>query len=268
MNKKYYLPAAASLLIFAMVITSLTPAMAAQVKSSKALPVLEVTTIAEDDQVRHTGVMVFGFPIVASLSTFVSIENCAELKTATGWPGSCQDHGDDKLAQYKMLVTFNGIPVGTADSLTVVCQVYEKDKIAPGVKTQQGKYEQLRTTVTDLSTYFHCKLRPAEPGVFVLDLYYTGPQTKEFIADYGIVITVSMQIGRSTVFGSDLQDVCLLGWSMSSNERSIPKPSPSDPLGANQRHYTWNDALGPFAGCEEATIWQKAFLGFPITGPP
>lgn len=56
MNKKYTLPAAASLLIVAMMLTSLIPAMATVANSSalrttvtKALPVLEVRSIAEDD---------------------------------------------------------------------------------------------------------------------------------------------------------------------------------------------------------------------------
>lgn len=165
----------------------------------------------------------------------------------------CQP-GSNKLSQYKILVTFNGVPV-TPD--TLFCQVYEKDKVSPG-KDTQGSYEQTRTSVRDMSDSFVCKPRFAKPGVGVLDLYYIGPQTKEFIGDYGIVLTASLRIGRTTVVGTDLQDVCLLGWSMANRGLEVTLPD------ARGVYNTWENPLGPFVSCENAALWQRSDQGVPI----
>ena len=56
MNKRY-LPAIASLLIIAIALTSFMPVFAALPTRLVAQPTLRVTTIAEDDEVRQTGIM-------------------------------------------------------------------------------------------------------------------------------------------------------------------------------------------------------------------
>ena len=237
MRKEYCLPAVASLLIFGLLFSSIAPVGAA-IARPKALPVLEITTIAEDDEFRKTGVIVFGLPV------------------PTGWPKPSEP-GFDKLAQYKILVTYNGVPVTPN---LIVCQVFEKDKIAPG-KLKQFYEELVKTVVIDVSDNFFCKPRWGKPGVGVLDVYYLGPQHKEYIADNVMVVYASLKVGRSTIWGTEIQDICTLGWSMADNSNSITKPDGST-------HWTWDNPLGPFVSCEEASIWQKVYMDFPIQGEP
>ena len=54
---KHYLPAIASLLIIAIALSSFMPVFAALPTRLVAQPTLRVTTIAEDDELRQTGVM-------------------------------------------------------------------------------------------------------------------------------------------------------------------------------------------------------------------
>jgi len=231
---KRVLPVVASLLITAMLFASLTPALADWQGPTgilaKVEPTLKVVTIPEDDEVRKTGVIVFG------------------LEPKAGW-NKPYENGTDKLAQYKIMVTFNGQPW----PFDVSCQFIKKEKMRP-LQKPQGPWENLKTSLTDESRSFDCKLREGKPGVGVLDVYYVGTQEKQFIADYVMVVQVWTTIGAETIYGMEIQDVCVLGWAISNNWLRFTKPDGSE-------HDTWDDALGPFASCEEAALWQRDNLG-------
>ena len=81
MNKRY-LPAIASLLIIAVAMTSFMPVFAALPTRLVAQPTLRVTTIAEDDELRETGVMW----MATSQANFL-----AGTTLGTGPVGSVQD---------------------------------------------------------------------------------------------------------------------------------------------------------------------------------
>ena len=257
MDKRIYLPAIASLLILLLTFASIGH-VAAVTLVARAAPKLEVFTIAEDDELRKTGIMVLGLS--------------PKLDTNQGWekdydqycydnPGKCVD----KLSQHKILVTFNGVPI----TFNVDCQFIKKEKLHPLQKPQIfhtatgthvndiGGTEVMRTVLTDESANFECKLREGKPGVGVLDVYYVGIQAKQFIADYIMVVSVWTTIGRTTVYGVDVQDICVLGWAIDDNTIRITKPS-------GDSHFSWPDALGPFASCEEAALWERDNQGLPV----
>jgi len=60
--------------------------------------------------------------------------------------------------------------------------------------------------------------------------------------------------------GTDIQDICVLGWSMAHNIRRITLPD------GGEIYYTWDDPLGPFVSCEEAALEQRDYLGVGIEG--
>ena len=98
-------------------------------------------------------------------------------------------------------------------NFNVACQFIKKEKMHP-LQKPQFPTEQLRTVLTDESANFVCKLRSGKPGVGVLDVYYIGPQEKQFIADYVMVVSVWTTFGATTVYGAEIQDVCVLGWAI------------------------------------------------------
>jgi hypothetical protein len=264
MDKRIYLPAIASLLILLLTFTSVGH-VAAVTLVARAAPKLEVFTIAEDDELRKTGIMVLGLsPKLPDRSWGEGVGQPGE-KPYDEWcqlnPLKCVD----KLSQHKILVTFNGAPV----TFNVDCQFIKKEKLHPLQKPQIfhtatgthlgdiGGTEVLRTVLTDESANFECKLREGKPGVGVLDVYYVGIQAKQFIADYIMVVSVWTTIGRTTVYGVDVQDICVLGWAIDDNTIRITKPS-------GDSHFSWPDALGPFASCEEAALWERDNQGLPV----
>lgn len=232
MNKRY-LPIIASIFILALTASSVMPAVADYVglpKIARAQPTLRVVTIPEDDETRKTGIMVLGI----------------------GPPGS--GPGYDLLAQFKVLVSYNGVPVNP-DSF--ICQVIEKDKYNP-IKGPQGKWENLMTVPKDMSGSFVCKLRWGKPGVGVIDVYYVGAPLPQFISDYVLVVFFDKVIGRTLIFGTEMQDICVLGWNLGPTVESFTKPS-------GDKHYVFPDALGNFVSCEDAALYQKhVVLGLPI----
>jgi hypothetical protein len=238
LQRKYYLPTVASLLIFAIMFSSLAPATAVVIARPKALPTLVVQTIPEDDQLRETGVIVLG------------------LTPPTGFLPGIAGTGTDFIAQYKLLITFNGVAIAP---LAIVCQFIEKDKVNP-VKDKQFSEEQVRTVVRDASSDFVCKPRFAKPGVGVLDVYYVGPLDVFHIADYVLVVSATTAIGRSTIYGSDVQDVCVLGFPLSVNFVTIDLPTGAPVLSFK----VWDNQLGPFDSCEAAALAELQALGQPI----
>jgi len=225
---KKILPAIASLLVLGALLSLVVPAFAQMPALAIAGPTLVVRTIAEDDQIRKTGVIILGM-------------------TPPGLPEPPFSTAD-WLAQFKISITYNGIAV---NATTLYCQVIEKDKYNP-IKDQQFPAENLKTVPKDQSGLFVCKWRSGKPGIGVLDVYYVGTAAAEYIADYVLVVSASYTIGRTVVYGTDMQDICVLGWRVT--------PSIQD-------DGFQFDPLGSYVSCEDAALAEKdaAGLGIPWT---
>ena len=134
--------------------------------------------------------------------------------------------GWDLMSQHKILVTLDGVP--TAPDY-VLCEMIEKEKakVPPPVDKTPSKRqfpdEDVKTTLIDVTSHFICKFRWIKPGVGVLDVYFNGPYLTDFIADHMLIVTVGVTVGTTTLWASDLQDICILGWSMDDNYLRIRK---------------------------------------------
>jgi hypothetical protein len=230
----------AAFLIVAIAFAAVMPVFAQLPLTLTTTPTLTVVTIAQDDQLMKTGVMWFSALSLSSVSGFA---------TAT-YP--------NLYSQFKIIVSYNGVPV-TPSSL--FCQVIEKDKYEP--KTPQGTWETLASNPVDASGWFVCKPRWGKPGVGVLDVYYVGPQTAFHFSDYILNVQVDYAIGRSTVYGSELQDICVLGW-------------PADgavlyPFTNTATSTTWYFYVDPMLGyksCEDLVLTEMAAVSVPIAWGP
>jgi hypothetical protein len=260
MNHKL-LPVVAALLILSILLgtTSLTYALTPTIA-----PKLEVTTIPQDDQKREKGIMILG---LGGDSTF-------------GMPAI------DLMSQHKILVTYNGQFITWVvgfPTVRITCNVLEKDKgfVVKDPKTGKGQQftsEKLYTKLVDVSSNFICKVRwktlggPAgtmQESVGVLDVYFTGTAKPIYIADHILLVQATMTIGRTIVMGADIQDICVLGWAMTSNGLKdlngvtqgntwvLTKPDGS-------LHWIFADPLGPYAGCEDAAVVQRLALSVPF----
>jgi hypothetical protein len=184
------------------------------------------------------------------------------------WPEADKGYaaGMDLVSQHKILATLNGVPTKPDYFL---CEVIEKEKakIPPMTtktpSTRQFDDEIIRTTVKDVTSNFICKVWWVKPGVGALDVYFVGPRVKNFIADHMLIITMGWKVGRTTVWASDLQDICILGWSMGQNTLKIflfKNPGKSTWPAGKEYYYSWDDALYNFASCDEAAAWQRAWI--------
>jgi hypothetical protein len=115
-----------------------------------------------------------------------------------------------------------------------------------------------------MTSNFVCKYRESKPGVGVLDVYFQGPAATssildvgQFIADYILVVTAAFTIGRTVVYGTEIQDICVLGWSWSGPATLVTKPD-------GTQHYVFADPLIGDASCEDTALVQKDLLGIPI----
>ena len=244
MNKRY-LPAIASILIIAIALASFMPVFAALPTRLVGQPTLRVTTIAEDDESRETGVMWMGTGTTA-----------ATLGTGP----------QDLLSQFKIIVSYNGVPTTPTSTY---CQFVEKDKANP-LKDQQFPAENLKTVPKE-NPNFLCKFRWGKPGVGVIDVYYIGAALGQYIADYILVVGVDLAVGRTTVFAAEIQDICLIGWPL---PLVNPNPQLQGPAWKILKpdgtlHYVYADPLadpttGPFTSCEDIALMQKDQLGIPI----
>jgi len=232
MNKRY-LPAIASLLIIAITLTSFMPVFAALPTMLVAQPTLRVVTIAEDDEARQTGIMWMA-------------TSQDDFESSTG------PIAQDLMSQFKILVSYNGVPVTPTSTY---CQFVEKDKANP-LKNQQFTAENL-VSVPKENVNFICKFRWGKPGVGVLDVYYTGDFLPQYFADYILVVGVDLAVGRTTVFGAEIQDICLLGWPNTEFSYFITKPD-------GTYHYLYADALWPYVSCEDLALLQKNAEGVGI----
>ena len=236
MNKRY-LPAIAAIFIIALTASSFIPVYAVAMRPQVS-PTLFVLTIPEDDEVHKTGIMLLGTPPAGS-PYYLS-------KT-------------DLLAQFKVIVSLNGVPV----TATLKCQVIEKDKVNP-LKTKQGAWENLVSVPKDASGNFVCKYREGKPGIGVIDVYWVGPSATssvisvgQFIADYILIVQFTYTVGRTVIYGTEMQDICVLGWSFDDNYAVLTKPDGTE-------HYVFPNPLGDYNSCEDAALVQKDMLDLTI----
>jgi hypothetical protein len=191
---------------------------------------------------------------------------CVKHTFLLGWPKDYAP-GMELLSQHKILATLNGVP--TTPNGAWWCEVIEKEKAkmpphnSKDPSTRQFDDEIIRTTVRDVSSNFICKVWWVKPGVGVLDVYFVGPRVSDFIADHILIVTMSWKVGRNTVWASEMQDICILGWSMGRETLKIwlfSNPGKSTWPAGQEYYYSWDDAIGPFASCDEAGAWQRAWL--------
>jgi hypothetical protein len=241
MSKRHYV-IIALLLILAVASAPFTAVVAQTALRARADPTLVVVTIPEDDEKRKTGIMFFAD----------SLENFTDPQYS------------DFLAQFKILVTYNGAAISPS---VVTCQVIQKDKYNV-IKQKQGDWENLVTVPKDDSGLFACKVRWAKPGEGVLDVYWVGPaQTSgvtnigAFISDYVLVVSASTTLGRSVIQGTDMQDICVLGWPELDTYYTITW---TDPLGKEQEMRVYQNPLNDYASCEDVALLQKKDLEMPM----
>jgi len=248
---KHYLSAIAAFFILAIVASSFLPVYAQTVARAVAVPTLYVRTIAEDDEALETGIILLGMPP----STTVQQNKLGNVP----WPEGVYTR-TDFLAQFKVIVSYNGIPV----TARMTCEVIEKDKYNP-LKAKQGSWENLASLPKDQTQNFVCKYREGKPGIGVIDVYWVGPSATsavsnvgQFIADYVLVVTFSYTIGRTVVYGTEMQDICVLGWPLTiANAHVVTKPDGSE-------HWVFPNALGAWVSCEDAALFEKNLLDIPI----
>jgi hypothetical protein len=182
------------------------------------------------------------------------------------WPEKPVASGMDLLSQHKILATLNGVPT-TPEYL--LCEVVEKEKAKippPGTKAtslRQFNDEIIKTTLKDVTSNFICKIFWVKPGVGALDVYFVGPRTRYFIADHMLIVTAGWKLGRTTIWASDLQDICILGWSIGAETLAIylfyNKGFSTVPA-MYEYYWSWDDAMGNFASCDELAVWQLAWV--------
>jgi hypothetical protein len=277
MNHKF-MPAVAALLMLGILLsaTPLTYAVAATVG-----PKLEVVTIPQDNQKLEKGIIVLGLGTTGS--------------------DSAKPTYYDLMSQHKIIVTYNGATfqwaVGSKGP-TIACNVLEKDKVNvikdPKSGTgKQGSWENLMTKLVDVSDKFICKVRWKSPAagvlesVGVLDVYYVGPlpkpeqknsatgaliapavtnaQAGAYVADNILAVEAYFTVGRTVIYGTDIQDICVLGWGVSDttpNTSVAPDWIITKPDGS--RHFLWKNAMGNFVSCEDLALAQRAVLGITL----
>jgi hypothetical protein len=311
MNRKL-IPAVAGFMIL-LTVLSMTPSLSFAQTTLTFGPQLQVTTIPQDDQVREKGIMILGLDTAidklhgtSQLPEYQCLDAtsyAAAVKAAGGidaYTGPPMCGPQDLMSQHKLLVTYNGLPMSwhigsTEPQPLVFCNFVEKDKVnvVPDPKTgdgKQGSWENLMTAMVDVSNDFVCKVRwksPA-PGVYesvgVLDVYYKGAFDGHYIADTILVVEATLTLGRTVIFGSDIQDICVLGWGAgyaafatdSVGGVLLDQGLFLDQLGQvlqpthyitkpdGTLHYIWEIPLGGYASCEDAALVQRQALGIQL----
>jgi hypothetical protein len=216
-----------------------------------AAPQVRIETVAEDDEVRNEGVMVIcpTLPLPAGAGV-------ADADT-------CNDNGDDiwedTHASYKLSIAYEGVP---AEPTSVFCMVTRKDVVSPS--TPQFAEEVIATEPVDVSDRFICITRPVAPGVGVLDVYYVGPQGAEAVGAYELMVQAAFTVGSKAYFGTDIQDLCVLGWPFNDGvtNRTFSLDASTE---VGLRHL--KRAMHPldgFASCEDAALFQRQLLNLTI----
>jgi len=222
-------------------------------------PKLDVTTIPQDDQKRDKGIVILGLDGTHPTCT----TDPTKVTTTVPLCGP-----QDLMSQHKLLVTWNGLPLMWQigyPGVTIACNVLEKDKVnvVPDPKTgtgKQGNWENVMTKLVDVSTMFKCKPRwkSPTPGMYesagVLDVYYVGPYDGHWIADNILEVEAFITVGRTVVWGSDIQDICVLGYPVVANPYILTKPD-------GTKHYIFKNALGTYVSCEDVALLQRGAVG-------
>ena len=229
---------------------SATPAATPTPVAPTAGPMLRVETIAEDDEARSTGIMVIcpGMPL--SGDPRVADADTCDNDNSNIW--------QDLHASYKLGIAYNGIPV----TATVFCAVWQKRAVSPS--SPEFFQEVIDTEVTDVSDRFVCMPRFVAPGSGVLDVYYTGPWDADAIGAYELVVQAAFTVGTSVVFGTETQNLCVLGWpfndSAANKTYSVDASTPDGLMHLKRAPHP----LDGFAGCEDAALFQRELLGHTI----
>jgi hypothetical protein len=246
------------------------------------LPTLLVTTIPQDNQKLEKGIIILGtYGLAADVHN--NVPGSSPRDTCTYDPTkvsatlpACDEA--DLMSQHKILVTYNGQPIiwpVAGAGVNIICNLLEKDKVNvvtdPKTGTgKQGTYENLMTKLVDVSDHFTCKVRWKAPAVGmlesagVLDVYYSGVASNYYIADTILVVTATYAIGRSVVWGAEMQDICVLGWAIDGTDvaQGTPATAPEEIAKSDgTTHYIWPNAMGSFVGCEELALAQRDYAG-------
>jgi hypothetical protein len=119
------------------------------------------------------------------------------------------------------------------------------------------------TKLVDVSDKFECKARWKQPtpglleSVGVLDVYYVGPYDGHWIADHILVVEAFITVGRTVVWGSDIQDICVLGYPVTTTSYILTKPD-------GTKHYIFDNALGAYVSCEDVALLQRDAVGIQL----
>jgi hypothetical protein len=235
---------------------SFMPVFATATLVARAQPQLVVVTIPEDDEVHKTGIIVLDSEAPQGAPT------PTDTARAT-WLARTTERHQDLMAQYKIMVSYNGLYVTPT---TIVCQVIEKDKVNPIKDRQTAIPENLKTSLVDQTGLFACKFRWGKAGVGVVDIYYKGTVAPVFFADYIVLVSAAYTIGRSIVYGAEIQDICVLGWYLGSAESAAVITYLKSLSGQTvDNHYIFPNPLGSYVSCEDATLYQKHLvMGLPV----
>jgi hypothetical protein len=282
------------LLVLAVVVVGMPPSAAVSSTSAMAvIPKLSVVTIAEDDEVREKGMMVMclpppgGWDPTTGAGDWGPWNNIVDANTckSVGWSDTDHPEGvlpdrfepqnevapeavywEDKWASYKIIVTYGGQLLDPS-ILSADCEIIQKDTVEP--KLPQFPEEQLKRVVTDVTSQFACKFRwlPNE-SVGVLDVYLTGTQTSEMIAPYIVVVDVWATVGTTEVYGTEMQDLCVLGFPWSGFDTDWQTYATPFRKPENIWVIGYPDPLDGFVSCDEATLVQRVFYGAYIPTSP
>ena len=89
-----------------------------------------------------------------------------------------------------------------------------------------------------------------------------GKSVGVWIADNILVVESFFTVGRTVVFGSEIQDICVLGWPITGSVPNVavaPDWTITKPDGLH--HNIWRNAMGNFVGCEDLALAQRNVLG-------
>jgi hypothetical protein len=201
---------------------------------------LKIVTIPQEDQLRHKGMM--------SL--------CSD--------GICGSFDMDLHAEYKMLVTLDGVNV---DPDTITCKVIEKEvcHVGSGKFPAQFEAEIEGTDTFDVSDSFVCKFRKSPvAGTGVLEVYFTGNDDPIFIGDH----ILKVEATKGGVQGAEIQDICILDfptcrWTDDcQNDLPTKETFSFDVKWPENSIFTkFADPLSEFASCKNAALWQREVRG-------
>lgn len=203
---------------------------------------LTVKTIPQEDQMRQKGIM-----ILCPLANF-------------GEPGSfdfCAAEFEfpenvvfDPHTEHKLHVEdANG---NNVDPDSIKCTIIEKDVChVPFSKTggRQFDAEVEATNLVDISNRFICKYRKdKEPGLGVLEVYFTGPRSPLFIGDHILKIEAEKDGDK----GSEIQDICIIGFPFTGELGAFGVDWPEDGF-----KIKFADPLFPFASCKNLALFER-----------